>query len=108
MHSSKRILFIIINRRDAAEDNECYNILYMKAVIKHARRVIITIVGITVILIALALFVLPGPGILVLLIGLGILATEYKFARDWLETLKKKYEDGKDLVTGKGSKGKKK
>ncbi len=80
----------------------------MKAVIKHARRVIITVVGITVILIALALFVLPGPGILVLLIGLGILATEYKFARDWLETLKKKYEDGKDLVTGKGSKGKKK
>jgi hypothetical protein len=38
------------------------------------------------------------------LIGLGILATEYKFAKDWLETLKKKYEDGKDLVTGKGKK----
>ena len=76
----------------------------MNSVIKHARRIIVTIVGVTVILIALALFVLPGPGILVLLIGLGILATEYKFARDWLETLKKKYEDGKDIVTGKGKK----
>ena len=76
----------------------------MNSVIKHARRIIVTIVGATVILIALALFVLPGPGILVLLIGLGILATEYKFARDWLETLKKKYEDGKDIVTGKGKK----
>jgi len=79
----------------------------MNKVIKHARRVIVTVVGLTVVLISLALFVLPGPGILVLLIGLGILATEYKFARDWLETLKKKYEDGKDLVTGKNKKPKK-
>lgn len=73
----------------------------MQTTLRHAKRVIITIVGITVILIAIALFVLPGPGILVLIIGLAILATEYEFARVWLKKLQQKYESGKKFVTKK-------
>ncbi len=71
---------------------------------KHIKRVVITIVGITVVLIAFALFFLPGPGIIVLLIGLAILATEYEFARVWLKKVRQKYEDGKDFVTNKKKK----
>ena len=68
---------------------------------KHIKRVVVAIAGVTVILIAFALFFLPGPGIVVLLIGLAILATEYEFARIWLKKVKQKYDDGKNFVTNK-------
>lgn len=61
----------------------------------------ITVAGVTVLLIGLALLVLPGPGLLILIIGLAILATEYEIARLWLDKAKQKYDDGKKFVTRK-------
>jgi uncharacterized protein (TIGR02611 family) len=61
----------------------------------------ITVAGVTVLLIGLALLVLPGPGLLILIVGLAILATEYEIARLWLEKAKQKYDDGKKFVTRK-------
>lgn len=45
--------------------------------IKVVRRVIVSVVGATVLLIGVALLVLPGPAFIVIPIGLAILATEY-------------------------------
>lgn len=45
------------------------------------RRMVILVMGLTVILIGVALLVLPGPGWVVIFGGLGILATEFAFAR---------------------------
>lgn len=59
----------------------------------------ITIAGFTVIAIGIALLVLPGPGIVVLIIGLAILATEYEIARIWLKKARQKYQDGKKFIT---------
>lgn len=73
----------------------------MKIAIKHIRRVMITIVGLTVLILGIALLVLPGPGIIVLIIGLAILATEYEIARIWLNKAKQKYKDGKKFITKK-------
>ena len=44
--------------------------------IKVVRRVIVSVVGATVLLIGVALLVLPGPAFIVIPIGLAILATD--------------------------------
>jgi uncharacterized protein (TIGR02611 family) len=53
--------------------------------IKIVRRVIVSVVGTTVLLIGIALLVLPGPAFIVIPVGLAILATEYAWARRWLK-----------------------
>ena len=45
--------------------------------VKVVRRVIVSVVGVTVLLIGIALLVLPGPALVVIPVGLAILATEY-------------------------------
>jgi uncharacterized protein (TIGR02611 family) len=57
--------------------------------IKIARRVIVSVVGATVLLIGVALLVLPGPAFIVIPIGLAILATEYAWARRWLKKVRR-------------------
>ena len=50
------------------------------------RKPLILVVGITIILAGAAMLVLPGPGIVVIFIGLALLATEFTLAarvRDW-------------------------
>jgi hypothetical protein len=54
------------------------------------RRSIVTIVGLLIVLGGIALMVLPGPGILLVVVGLAVLATEYAWARDLLGTAKEK------------------
>ena len=51
-------------------------------------RLIIVIVGITVLLIGIAMIVLPGPAIVVIPIGLGLLGTEFAWARRLLSKAK--------------------
>src|SRR5213083_1369060 len=53
--------------------------------IKVVRRVIVSVVGATVLLIGIALLVLPGPAFVVIPLGLATLATEYAWARRWLK-----------------------
>src|SRR5215467_11547197 len=57
--------------------------------IKIVRRVIISVVGATVLLIGVALLVLPGPAFIVIPIGLAILASEYPWARRWLKKVRR-------------------
>ena len=52
--------------------------------IKIVKRVMVSVVGATVLLIGIALLVLPGPAFVVIPVGLAILATEYAWARRWL------------------------
>jgi tellurite resistance protein TerC len=65
--------------------------------IKIARRVIVSVVGATVLLIGVALLVLPGPAFIVIPIGLAILATEYAWARRWLRKVR---EIASSVVSG--------
>jgi len=64
--------------------------------IKIVKRVIVSVVGATVLLIGVALLVLPGPAFIVIPVGLAILATEYAWARRWL---KKARRIASDLVS---------
>ncbi|MBP1622231.1 MAG: Integral rane protein TerC [Acidobacteria bacterium] len=66
--------------------------------LRHARRIVIFVVGMTVLLIGIALLVLPGPAFIVIPVGLAILATEYAWARRWLRALKESAEKGAEKL----------
>lgn len=58
--------------------------------IRQARRVIIGAMGFTVLALGLVMVVLPGPAFIVIPVGLGILATEFVWARNLMKRLKSK------------------
>ena len=50
------------------------------------KRVVIAVVGGTVLVLGIALIVLPGPAFIVIPAGLAILAVEFAWARRWLRS----------------------
>jgi uncharacterized protein (TIGR02611 family) len=65
---------------------------------RNGQRIAVTIAGFAVLLAGVALLVLPGPGWLLIFVGLGILSTEYMWARRLLDTAKRKAEQAKSAV----------
>jgi uncharacterized protein (TIGR02611 family) len=61
-------------------------------------RVVVALFGFLVVLAGLAMLVLPGPGLLVIAIGLGILALEFVWAERLLERTVDKMEQAADTV----------
>jgi uncharacterized protein (TIGR02611 family) len=57
-----------------------------------AKRLIVTVVGFTVLAAGIAMIVLPGPAVVVIPVGLALLATEFIWARKLLTTLKERVE----------------
>jgi hypothetical protein len=68
---------------------------------RNGKRVGVTIAGFAVLLAGVVLLVLPGPGWLLIFLGLGILSTEYVWAQRMLATAKRKAEEAKDVVLRK-------
>ncbi len=66
--------------------------------LRYARRIAILIIGMTVLLIGVAMIVLPGPALVVIPVGLAILATEYAWARRWLNIVKESAEKGAEKL----------
>lgn len=65
------------------------------------RRLIVGVIGGTVILLGLAMIFLPGPGLLVIPMGLIILATEFVWARRSVNKIRDLIQSAKGMVTGK-------
>jgi uncharacterized protein (TIGR02611 family) len=57
---------------------------------KVAKRIVIGVVGGTVLVMGVVMMVTPGPGIAGILLGLGILGIEFAWARIWLRRIKTK------------------
>jgi tellurite resistance protein TerC len=57
--------------------------------VRQARRLIVAVVGTTVLLFGLALIFLPGPAFVVIPIGLGILGLEFAWARRLLQRVRR-------------------
>ncbi|MCU0759391.1 MAG: PGPGW domain-containing protein [Steroidobacteraceae bacterium] len=55
-----------------------------------AKRIAVTLLGSSVLLVGLAMLVLPGPAFVVIPAGLAILGLEYAWARAWLARVKAK------------------
>jgi hypothetical protein len=45
------------------------------------RKLIVAVIGGTIVLIGIAMILLPGPAVIVIPVGLGVLATEFAWAR---------------------------
>jgi uncharacterized protein (TIGR02611 family) len=60
----------------------------VRASLRQARRVIVFVIGATVLLIGVAMIALPGPAVVVIPLGLGILALEFVWAQRWLKKVR--------------------
>jgi tellurite resistance protein TerC len=56
-----------------------------------ARKILIGLMGGTVLLIGIIMIVTPGPAVVVIPVGLAILATEFAWARHYKEKLEEKW-----------------
>ena len=68
--------------------------------LRHARRLIVLVVGLTVVLIGVAMLVLPGPAFVVIPLGLAILATEFVWARHLLHNLRDRAQNAVNGLRG--------
>ncbi len=69
--------------------------------LKQAKRLIVAVVGFTVLLIGVAMIVLPGPAFIVIPLGLAILATEFVWARRLLKKVKSKISQARGTIEKK-------
>jgi len=67
--------------------------------VRTARRLVIAVVGGTLLLVGLAMMVLPGPAVVVIPLALAVLAVEFTWARRLLKRARREW----DTRTGGGS-----
>lgn len=60
--------------------------------LKQLKRILIAIIGGTIVVIGLAMIVLPGPAFIVIPLGLSILATEFIWAKKMIARFKEQFE----------------
>ena len=65
---------------------------------RQAKRLVIIVIGLTVLLIGVAMIVLPGPAFIVIPAGLALLAGEFAWARWLLRQIKQKVAAGLSAV----------
>lgn len=66
--------------------------------LKHTKRVIVMVVGFTVLFIGISMIILPGPAFIVIPLGLAILAGEFVWAKKLLEKVKAGIKSTKDSI----------
>jgi uncharacterized protein (TIGR02611 family) len=71
-------------------ENDSSASAYGNGTLRHAKRIIIAVVGGTIMLLGILMLVLPGPGLLVIALGLSILASEFVWARHFLQQVREK------------------
>lgn len=69
--------------------------------LRQVRRVVVLVVGGVVLLGGVVMLVTPGPGLVGIAVGLGILSIEFAWARSLLHKFKQKYMDARDSIKGK-------
>jgi tellurite resistance protein TerC len=57
-----------------------------------AKRLVVIVIGFTVLLAGIAMIVLPGPAVIVIPVGLALLATEFLWAAKLLNSLKERVQ----------------
>ncbi|PKL81767.1 MAG: hypothetical protein CVV24_13580 [Ignavibacteriae bacterium HGW-Ignavibacteriae-3] len=64
--------------------------------LKQLKRILIGIIGGTIVIIGIAMIALPGPAFIVIPLGLSILATEFLWAKKIIDKFKNKFEEMKN------------
>jgi uncharacterized protein (TIGR02611 family) len=68
--------------------------------VEQVRRVFLVIAGFTLLLAGVIMLITPGPGIAAILLGLGLLAAEFVWARRLMDRIKREGGKWKDAVMG--------
>ena len=68
--------------------------------VEQVRRLFLVIAGFTLLLAGVVMLVTPGPGIAAILLGLGLLAAEFVWARRLMDRIKREGGKWKDAVMG--------
>ena len=77
----------------------------LRFIARSGKRIAVTIVGFVLLLAGIVMIVTPGPGILLIIAGLAILATEYVWADRLLNLAKQKASQAKDTITRRSRTG---
>ena len=73
----------------------------LRFIVQSSKRIAVTIIGFVLLLAGIVMIVTPGPGILLIIAGLAVLATEYVWAERLLNLAKQKAARAKDTITRK-------
>ncbi|HYC22429.1 MAG TPA: PGPGW domain-containing protein [Candidatus Bathyarchaeia archaeon] len=68
----------------------------MNGALRQARRLVVLVVGSSVVAVGVLMIVLPGPAFVVIPAGLAILATEFVWARRLLDRVKQQVKQNMD------------
>jgi uncharacterized protein (TIGR02611 family) len=80
---------------ETAERGRIYRFLHSNPALALTTKIVVTLVGSLVLLAGVVMIFTPGQGILMIILGLAILATEYAWAARWLKKAKEKAEEAK-------------
>jgi tellurite resistance protein TerC len=72
--------------------------------VEQVRRVFRIVVGFTLLLAGVVMLVTPGPGWVVILLGLGLLAAEFVWARRLMDRIKREGDRVREALMGRSSK----
>jgi len=73
----------------------------LRFTVQSGKRIAVTFIGFVLLLVGIVMIVTPGPGILLIIAGLAVLATEYVWAERLLNLAKQKAAQAKDTITRK-------
>jgi len=76
---------------------------WLRTIARNAKRLLVFIVGVAVLAAGVAMLALPGPGVVVIIVGLVILATEFTWSVWMLDTTTEKAAGAATKVTGNKS-----
>lgn len=68
---------------------------------KLARRIVVGVIGGTLLVFGVVMLVTPGPGLVGIAAGLAVLAVEFTWARLWLKRLRRKMSDAGNSLRGR-------
>jgi len=66
-------------------------------ILRSTKRIVVLAVGLALVAAGVAMLVLPGPGIVVIIAGLAVLATEFAWAETMLDRAKEKAQQASDV-----------
>ena len=72
----------------------------MRVILRNGKRIAVFVVGVVLVVGGLAMLVLPGPGILIVIAGLAVLATEFMWAERLLDQAKQQAGKAKEKAGG--------
>lgn len=79
---------------------------WMRVILQSSKRIAVFVVGVVLVGGGIAMLVLPGPGLLVIIAGLAVLATEFAWAERLLDQAKEQASKAKDKAQGRWRKRK--